>query len=615
MQPCALFGVCTDEDDACDEDTALVLSTLHALARRASLTQRLATSGRLARWTPPAKPKSMLESIAASATNTDGKHVHLLWLQAAQQLRQCARDGELEYRDCVDPQSYRDTTTLQQVLRVVRPLAPNPTHARSTPFSLAEANAQFAELFCGGGDDCDDRAAGSLLDAQLVEQPLHCIVQAFARREPSQKSVSDAPPYAVDWAAVRGEPTATAHAQRLHLAAAEDALEERTRTIPRLAGFSAAPSDDDDDDDDDGAPAVDAAAVRFAREKARELRRELCALSARDSRRAKRARLALAKLCNSDCDTDETRDCKSYVKWFAFAAGTAERQGLGCALRRAAEDGAHDGATSTRRSSFACAVALLEGRCSHARRCEVQAAQLVQRCDRCLSLLLDRDDDDQQQQQRGVVAWAEIFLEAEVLAEQLWEKRHHFRKVQGSEYVYDARLLLVEHSLGVQLRASQVLAADELSSGASQGRSSLRQMIMGSGKTTVLMPTLVALLADGTRLVTAVVPAALVVSTRQRPHQRERGYSRGVLRDGFFLSKKKKKRVCVCVGDGGVYEALCVDDREGVVESMPRVFCDTRVSFEKSLEFTSRKRPHIFLIEKRLRFYMRERDALNLSRP
>ena len=49
-----------------------------------------------------------------------------------------------------------------------------------------------------------------------------------------------------------------------------------------------------------------------------------------------------------------------------------------------------------------------------------------------------------------------------------------------------------------------------------QGRSRVKQMIMGAGKTTVVAPLLALMLADGNSLVLSVVPRALLEMSRRR---------------------------------------------------------------------------------------------------
>ncbi|KAH8050297.1 hypothetical protein JL722_11503 [Aureococcus anophagefferens] len=59
-------------------------------------------------------------------------------------------------------------------------------------------------------------------------------------------------------------------------------------------------------------------------------------------------------------------------------------------------------------------------------------------------------------------------------------------------YAYDAAALAAEAAMGLTLRGGQAAALAELAGRVERGESSLRQMIMGSGKTTVLTPALVA---------------------------------------------------------------------------------------------------------------------------
>ena len=51
---------------------------------------------------------------------------------------------------------------------------------------------------------------------------------------------------------------------------------------------------------------------------------------------------------------------------------------------------------------------------------------------------------------------------------------------------------------------------NQFASAAKSGASSVRQMIMGAGKTTVIAPILALMLADGESLVFNVMPAALL---------------------------------------------------------------------------------------------------------
>jgi hypothetical protein len=82
---------------------------------------------------------------------------------------------------------------------------------------------------------------------------------------------------------------------------------------------------------------------------------------------------------------------------------------------------------------------------------------------------------------------------------------------------YDPRFLLFEFMLGFMLRGSQYEVIAEFLKDAThsdRSGSSVRQMIMGAGKTTVIAPMLALLLADGNGLVMQVVPDALLEMSR-----------------------------------------------------------------------------------------------------
>ncbi|KNC47257.1 uncharacterized protein AMSG_03687 [Thecamonas trahens ATCC 50062] len=79
---------------------------------------------------------------------------------------------------------------------------------------------------------------------------------------------------------------------------------------------------------------------------------------------------------------------------------------------------------------------------------------------------------------------------------------------------FDPRFLVFEFSVGFMLRARQVELIGDFAAAAAQGSSSVHQMIMGAGKTTVIGPMLGLILANGSSLVTQVVPGALLDMSR-----------------------------------------------------------------------------------------------------
>ncbi|CAE7042011.1 GRDP1 [Symbiodinium sp. CCMP2456] len=92
---------------------------------------------------------------------------------------------------------------------------------------------------------------------------------------------------------------------------------------------------------------------------------------------------------------------------------------------------------------------------------------------------------------------------------------------KGSELHYDPRLLTFEFLCNVMLRRPQVQLIRAFAAKAEAGHSVCQQMLMGEGKTTMITPLVVLLLADGTRLVCACMPSALL------------GMSRAVLAERF----------------------------------------------------------------------------------
>ena len=75
---------------------------------------------------------------------------------------------------------------------------------------------------------------------------------------------------------------------------------------------------------------------------------------------------------------------------------------------------------------------------------------------------------------------------------------------------YDPRLLAFEYAFNLLLRAQQTDLVNEFVRAAAARESRVHQMIMGAGKTTVIMPLVALGLADGSRLVTVVVPGPLL---------------------------------------------------------------------------------------------------------
>eukprot|EP01107_Rhizomastix_libera_P015447 TRINITY_DN5841_c0_g1_i1.p1 TRINITY_DN5841_c0_g1~~TRINITY_DN5841_c0_g1_i1.p1 ORF type:complete len:4156 (-),score=944.82 TRINITY_DN5841_c0_g1_i1:134-11092(-) len=110
---------------------------------------------------------------------------------------------------------------------------------------------------------------------------------------------------------------------------------------------------------------------------------------------------------------------------------------------------------------------------------------------------------------------SQIQHNAAVLADCITSKRWFVEKSQnGNSLSFDPRFLFFEYRFDILLRKRQVEMVRDFVRGAQSGLSSVQQMIMGDGKTTVCMPLLTLLLADGKSLITQVMPTALVEQTR-----------------------------------------------------------------------------------------------------
>ena len=81
----------------------------------------------------------------------------------------------------------------------------------------------------------------------------------------------------------------------------------------------------------------------------------------------------------------------------------------------------------------------------------------------------------------------------------------------GGGYVYDPRFALFEFTASVFLRQTQVRLVQECVETVRCGRSRVSQMIMGNGKTSVILPLLALLLADGRRLMMQVRDRGLLM--------------------------------------------------------------------------------------------------------
>jgi hypothetical protein len=94
-------------------------------------------------------------------------------------------------------------------------------------------------------------------------------------------------------------------------------------------------------------------------------------------------------------------------------------------------------------------------------------------------------------------------------------------------YKFDPRYLVFEFVWNIQLRRKQVEIVNDFRENIANGRSKVKQMIMGAGKTTVVGPLLAMLLANKSTLIFEVVPPALL------------DFSAGILRERFSAGIRK----------------------------------------------------------------------------
>jgi len=123
----------------------------------------------------------------------------------------------------------------------------------------------------------------------------------------------------------------------------------------------------------------------------------------------------------------------------------------------------------------------------------------------------------------------EIKLQASKVAGDVTSERHYMKmNPSNPNFIeFDPRFLVFEFTYSLLLRKSQVILVHKFMNALRNNRSMCHQMIMGAGKTTVVTPLLVLMLADGNSLVTQVVPHALLE------------FSRGVMREKFAAVVRK----------------------------------------------------------------------------
>ena len=114
------------------------------------------------------------------------------------------------------------------------------------------------------------------------------------------------------------------------------------------------------------------------------------------------------------------------------------------------------------------------------------------------------------EEMKSLVAYIQI--EAGALGKILTTKRQF---VDTKTFEFDPRFLVFEYVFDIVLRARQIEIVESFRSSTLNGDSRVQQMIMGAGKTTVVGPLLTLMLADGNKLVTQVMPSALLQQTKE----------------------------------------------------------------------------------------------------
>ena len=109
----------------------------------------------------------------------------------------------------------------------------------------------------------------------------------------------------------------------------------------------------------------------------------------------------------------------------------------------------------------------------------------------------------------------EIILLSSTIANDLTSERHYMSfDPNAGKIRFDPRFLVFEFTYSIMLRKSQVILVNRFMDALRNNKSMCHQMIMGAGKTTVVAPLLALMLADGSALVTQVVPHALLEMSR-----------------------------------------------------------------------------------------------------
>eukprot|EP00808_Paulinella_micropora_P015456 g71669.t1 len=159
--------------------------------------------------------------------------------------------------------------------------------------------------------------------------------------------------------------------------------------------------------------------------------------------------------------------------------------------------------------ALAAVVVLRANRIGLINRCLAGALKLQKLLDRSAKLPAE------QRKKQAAVVFPALVQASEGLAGSVATKRH-FVDIEGKSLGYDPRFLVFEFTWNILLRKKQVQIVNDFIATLNSGRSKVKQMIMGAGKTTVVAPLLALILADGKSLVLSVVPRALLEMSRKR---------------------------------------------------------------------------------------------------
>jgi len=172
-----------------------------------------------------------------------------------------------------------------------------------------------------------------------------------------------------------------------------------------------------------------------------------------------------------------------------------------------------------------------------------------------------------------------LSMGGKALARALATERHYM-DIDGS--VFDPRFLVFEFCWNIVLRKKQVEMVREFVGAIRSGRSMVKQLIMGAGKTTVVGPLLCLILGEGGSMVMQVVPPALLE------------FSRSVLRTTFSSIMQKRVYTLDCDRATQVDANVCIKLRNamttnGVIISTPTTVKSFMLKFLESLDIVRDK--------------------------